>query len=302
MGAAEWSLIVLHSIMWGSAYFFAAIAVPEIPPLTITAFRLIPACTIVVAACLIVRNWVPFEWHFWRRMFALGLVNNIIPMLLILYAQHQVTGGIAAVFNAMTPLLAVILAHFVTTDEKFTGHKIAGILAGILGVSVLVGADITSGATGSVLAKVALLGAAAAYAIAGVFARTTSREPPFVIAAGQMLSALVISMPLALTIDQPWTLPQPSWQAVGAVICMGMFGSALAALLYFTLIRRAGATNTLLVTLLLPLTPIMLGVTFLGERLSAREMSGAAIIGLALIILDGRAFNFVRDAVLKARR
>lgn len=114
------------------------------------------------------------------------------------------------------------------------------------------------------------------------------------IAAGQMLSALIISMPLALMVDQPWTLPIPSASAWGSVLGMGVFGSAIAALLYFTVLKRAGATNTLLVTLLLPLTPILLGATFLGERLSTREWVGAAIIGAALVILDGRLIRKLR--------
>jgi drug/metabolite transporter (DMT)-like permease len=288
MGATEWALIVLHSTMWGSAFFFGAIAIKEISPLTITAFRLIPACLIVAVACMFAGNRIPAKWHFWQRMLVLGFVNNMAPMLLILWAQHQVAGGVAAVFNATAPLFAVILAHFATADEKMSWRKIAGILAGVAGVSVLVGTDVTSGTTGDVLAKIALLGAACLYAISGVFARSSSHEPPFVIAFGQMFSAMLLAMPLALIVDRPWMTAMPSQTAVAAVLAMGVFGSAFAALLYFTVLRRAGATNTLLVTLLLPLTPIILGTLFLGETFGPREMAGAALIGIALVILDGR--------------
>jgi drug/metabolite transporter (DMT)-like permease len=155
---------------------------------------------------------------------------------------------------------------------------------------VLVGTDVTSGATGGALAKVALLAAAGCYAISGVYARRFP-EPPFVIASGQMLSALVLAMPVALLVDQPWQIAAPSTGAMAAVLAMGTFGSAFAALLYFTVLRRAGATNTLLVTLLLPLTPIVLGAMFLGDELHAREIAGAALIGLALVILDGRVWQ-----------
>jgi drug/metabolite transporter (DMT)-like permease len=290
MGATEWALIVLHSIMWGSAYFFGAIAIRELPPLTVTAFRLIPACLIVVGVCLAVGNRIPMTADYWRRSFVLGLFNNMLPMLLILWAQAQVTGGVAAVFNATSPLFAVVLAHFVTADERLTSRTVAGIAAGILGVAVLVGTDVTSGATGGALAKVALLAAAGCYAISGVYARRFP-EPPFVIASGQMLSALVLAMPIALLVDQPWQIAAPSPGAMAAVLAMGTFGSAFAALLYFTVLRRAGATNTLLVTLLLPLTPIVLGAIFLGDELHAREIAGAALIGLALVILDGRVWQ-----------
>jgi drug/metabolite transporter (DMT)-like permease len=299
LGAVEWALIFLHSMMWGSAYFFGALALRDLPPLTITAYRLIPACIIVVGVCLLAGYRIPRTLDYWRRMFFLGLVNNMVPMALILWAQHQVSGGIAAVFNATAPLFGVILAHFLTADEKLHAGKIVGILTGVAGVAVLVGVDVATGlggggTTGSVFAKAALLAAAACYAIASVVARTSSHEPPFVIASGQMLSAFVVAMPLALIVDRPWLLPTPSLTAIGGVIGMGVCGSAFAAMLYFTVLRRAGATNTLLVTLLLPLTPILLGAAFLDDTLAPREIAGAAIIGLALLVLDGRLFKRAR--------
>lgn len=296
MGATEWSLIVLHSILWGSSFFFGAIAIKELPALTITGFRAIPACLIVLAVCRYLSYRIPMSADFWGRMFVLGMLNNVAPLMLILWAQHQVAGGVAAVFNATTPLFGVVIAHFVTRDERLSWNKIAGLLVGIAGVSVLVGTDVTSGATGDLLAKVALLCAAPCYAMGGIFARMTSKEQPFVVAAGQLLTALAIALPLALLIDRPWQLPMPSAAAVAAVTAMGVFSSAFAALVYFTVIKRAGATNGLLVTLLLPLTPIALGTLLLGDQLRMREIAGAAMIGLALIVLDGRLIRMAGRA------
>lgn len=288
LGTAEWLLIMLHSILWGASFFFGAVAIREVPSLSITGFRAIPASIIVVGVCLSMGLAIPLKASYWGRMFVLGILNNIAPMLLILWAQHQVASGVAAVFNATTPLFVVVIAHFVSADERFTWNKGLGLLVGIAGVSVLVGTNVTSGATGSVLAKAALLGAAMCYAFAGIFARKTSREAPFVIAAGQLVAALAMALPLALFVDRPFALPMPSAAAIGAVLGIGVFSSAFASLVYFTVIKRAGATNGLLVTLLLPITPIVLGALFLGEHLAAREFIGAAIIALALVILDGR--------------
>jgi drug/metabolite transporter (DMT)-like permease len=288
LGATEWALIVLHSILWGSSFFFGAIAIRELPPLTITGFRAVPASIIVVAVCWAMGLAIPARLDYWRRMVLLALLNNIFPMMLILWAQHQVASGVAAVFNATTPLFAVVIAHYLTHDERFSWNKAAGLISGLAGVSVLVGADVTSGASGGLAAKIALLGAALCYALAGVFARTTSREPPFVIAAGQLVAALAMAMPLALYFDRPWTLPMPSTAAISAVAGIGILSSAFASLVYFTVIKRAGATNGLLVTLLLPLTPIMLGGLFLGEHLSRRELGGGLLIALALVVIDGR--------------
>ena len=103
-----------------------------------------------------------------------------------------------------------------------------------------------------------------------------------------------MGFPLAIAVDQPWTLPMPSWTVIGAIVGMGLLGSGLAPLCHFTVLYRAGATNASLVTLIMPLTPILLGGIFIGERLSARDMLGALIIAMALIIIDGRIANALR--------
>lgn len=300
LGATEWALIVLHSVLWGSSFFFGAIAIKEVPPLTITAFRAIPACAIVVGVCMALHQRIPSSNDFWTRMLVLAVLNNVAPLLLILWAQHQVAGGVAAVFNATTPLFAVVVAHFVTRDERLSARRIAGVVIGIAGVSVLVGTDVTSGGSGGIVAKVALLAAALCYALAGLFARVTSREPPFVIAAGQLVAALLLAMPLAIAFDHPWTLPLPSGRVVAAIVGMGVFSSAFAALVYFTVIRRAGATNGLLVTLLLPITPIILGTLLLGDAIHVREVVGAVIIALALVVLDGRPLRWLGNRLARS--
>jgi drug/metabolite transporter (DMT)-like permease len=296
MGAPEWGLLGLHSMLWGSAYFFAELAVPEIPVLTIAAFRLIPAALLMAGICLWLGYRLPATSREWRRLILLAAVNNVAPMLLILWAQRDLTGGLAAVFNATTPLFGVFLAHAFTQDERLSITKLTGILVGIAGVAVLVGADLPGGLGSGAVAKLALLGAALCYAIAGVYARRFPRYPPQNLAIGQMIGALALSMPIALLVDQPWKLSLPSAKAAGAVAAMGLFASALAALCYFTVLKRAGATNAMLATLLVPLTPIVLGGLFLGETLAPHEITGAGIIALALLIIDGRLFT--RLAVL----
>src|SRR5262249_55946729 len=152
--------------------------------------------------------------------------------------------------------------------------KLAGILVGIAGVGILVGYDFAVGSTADVLARLALLGAALCYVCANIFVRNRlGHYPPFVVAVMQMVGALFVAVPLAAAIDQPWKLPVPSATVIGAVVGMGVLGSALAPLCHFTVLRRAGATNASLVTLIMPLTPILLGAAFLGERLSPREIT-----------------------------
>jgi drug/metabolite transporter (DMT)-like permease len=291
MGAAEWALVGLHALLWGTAFFFAELAIPELPALTITAFRLLPASFILAGACWWLGYRFPATWRDWGQLVLLAAVNNVTPMLLILWAQREVTGGIAAVFNATTPLFGVFLAHVFTQDERLSILKVSAILIGISGVALLVGADVFEGLGSSGLSKLALLGAALCYAAAGVYARRFPQYPPQVLAVGQMIGALMLSMPLALLVDQPWMLSPPSATAAAAVVGMGLFSSALAGLCYFTVLKRAGATNAMLATLLVPVTPIVLGGLFLGEALTPREITGGCIIALALLTIDGRLFG-----------
>ncbi len=110
----------------------------------------------------------------------------------------------------------------------------------------------------------------------------------------QMVGSIFVTFPLAAVVDQPWQLPMPSLAALGAIVGMGVLGSTLAPLCHFTVLQRAGATNASLVTLIMPLTPIVLGAVFLGDRLTPRDMLGALVIAAALIIIDGRVVSALR--------
>ncbi len=288
MGGAEWALLFLHAMLWGSSYFFIAVAKNELPVFTITSLRMVPAVLVIVTIIWIAGYRLPSTWREWGPFIPLSLLNNYLPFCLIVYAQHQVTGGIAAVFCATTPLFGMFMAHVLTRDEKLSANKLAGVVIGIGGVAILALPDLMAGTADALWAKLALLGAALLYASGGIYARGFSRYPPMVLSGAHMSMTLVLSLPAMLIIDRPWTLPMPSWPVIASVAGTGIFASALASIIFFTLIKRAGATNALLVTLLLPVTPMVLGYLLLGERMSGRELAGAAVIGLALLVIDGR--------------
>lgn len=289
MGAVEWGLIGLQSMLWGSAYFFIAIAQPELPPLTIAALRTIPASAALLLIVLSLGYRLPATFAEWRLFLLFSAFNTVLPFVLIVWGQARATGGMAAILNSTAPLFGIFLAHLLTHDEKLSWNKLAGILVGMAGVGILVGYDFAFGASADVLAKLALLAAPLCYVCANIFVRTRlGHYPPFVVAVMQMVGAVFVTFPLAFAIDQPWTLPAPSWNALGAIVAMGLFGSALASLCHFTVLQRAGATNASLVTLIMPLTPIVLGGIFLGDRLTPRDMVGALVIAAALVIIDGR--------------
>jgi len=293
LGPAEWALLVLHSMLWGSAFFFVDIAKGEMSAYIIAALRLVPAAAILVVVTSALGWSLMPVLRDWRRFLLLASINNYIPFILLIYAQYQVTGGIAAVFNATTPLFAAFLAHALTHDEKLSLNKVVGIVIGIAGVAVLAWQDIASGSSSGLWAKAALLAAALCYALAGIYGRTFRGTPAFVVATGQMVWALVLSIPLAIAIGQPWAMQVPSTNAILATLGTGLFASALASMCYFTILKRAGATNALLVTLLLPLTPITLGAVFLDQQLKPSDIAGGLLIAMALLVIDGRAFGFL---------
>jgi drug/metabolite transporter (DMT)-like permease len=185
-------------------------------------------------------------------------------------------------------LFTILLAHFFTRDERLTANKLVGVLVGIAGVAIVMGSEVWTGLSGSVAAKLALVAASFMYAVGSIYSKRFGGMPPLVIAASVMLSGAIVAVPLSLVVDRPWTLPMPSLEVIVAVLLTGVFGSALAAITYFRVFTASGATNAMLVTLLLPVTPVIGGALYLGERLELREVAGALVIMLALAIIDGR--------------
>jgi uncharacterized membrane protein len=192
--------------------------------------------------------------------------------------------------NAATPLFSVLAAHVLTAEEKLSGLKVFGTVAGLTGVAWLIGPDLLTGAGANLWAELAVLAAALAYALSAIFGRRVRALGlrPADVAAGQLTAATLYLAPLALVIDRPWTLPAPSAATIAAVLAIAAFSTALAYVVYFRILAGAGATNVLLVTLLVPATSVVLGALFLHERLMGRQFLGFALIALGLAFIDGR--------------
>jgi drug/metabolite transporter (DMT)-like permease len=223
----------------------------------------------------------------------MSILNNVIPFTLIVWGQSHIASGLASILNATTPLFTVIVAHYLTDDEHLTSQKFAGVIVGFAGVAVMIGAAAMTAWDASILAQLAVLGAALSYGFSGVFGRRfkTMGIPPLATAAGQVTMSSVLLLPVALIVDQPWTLGLPSTQAILSLSALGLVSTAFAYLIFFRLLARAGATNVGLVTFLIPVSAILLGVLVLGETLAVRHVAGMALIGAGLILIDGRAIS-----------
>jgi drug/metabolite transporter (DMT)-like permease len=257
------------------------------------------AAVALVLAVYATGQRMPASVALWAAFFAMGALNNLIPFSLIFWGQTQIAGGLAAILNATTPLFAVVLAHFLTRDEKMTPHRLGGALLGLLGVAVMIGPAVLRELGMQLLAQIAVLGAALSYALAGIFGRRFRDVPPLVSAASQVIAATVMMLPVVLLLEGPWSVPMLGLRTWGAILGLALLSTALAYLIYFRILASAGATNLLLVTFLIPVSAIVLGASLLGERLEPQHLAGMALIGLGLAAIDGRPLRLLRR---RARR
>ena len=297
MGLVEWTMLVLLSMLWGGSYYFVEIALLEWSPLLIVGVRVFVASIVIWGIVLAAGLPIPRSLSAWMAFFWMGLLNNVFPFLLIVWGQKEIESGLAGILTAAAPIFSVIVAGVWLKDEPVTRPKLLGAVLGLIGVAVLIGPNALAGLDVNLLAQVAVLGAALSYAFAGVYARRFTRMnvDPIVAAAGQLLMSSFIMILLVFTFDSPAELIESSAKVWTVVIVMAIFSTALAYILYFRLLATAGATNAILVTLLIPVTAILLGAVFLDERLQWLHFLGMAVIALGLSVIDGRLWSrFIR--------
>lgn len=288
MSARSWAMLLLLGAIWGGSFFFARVAVLEIPPLNLVLFRVAIAAAALhvylLAAGPSFRLALPFAAGF----FGLAMLNNIVPFSLMFAGQTELGAGTASILNATTPFWTMVLANLLTDDEKLSAGKVVGVGLGMAGAVVMVGPGVVAGLGGPVWAKLALVGTALSYGCAAIFARRFRALPPQIVATGQLTASTVVMIPVVLLWHGPAGLFEASAGAWWSVFGLAVLATAFAYILFFSLIRNAGATNASLVTLVVPVSAILLGALFLGERLESFEVAGMGLIGLGLIVIDGR--------------
>jgi drug/metabolite transporter (DMT)-like permease len=294
MRAREWALLLALSVLWGGSFFFSKIAVSTLPPLVIALARVAVAAAVLVAVLHPSGGRLPRGWRIWRALFVMGLLNNAIPFALFLWAQTQIPSGLAAILNGTTPLFGVVVAGAVG-QERLTLARLSGIGLGALGVAAMVGPGLVGGLGAHTVAEIACLAAALSYALAGVFGRRhLATLPPLTTATGQLMASAVLLTPLVACTVPDLGAFNPDRGAIMAVVGLAVVSTALAYVIYFRILAAAGSTNLLLVTQLIPVSAILLGAVFLGERLEARHFAGMAIIALGFAAIDGRVLRFFR--------
>lgn len=290
MSITEWGLIVILSILWGGSFFFVGVAVKELTPLTIVWCRVALAAIILLVVVRIIGDKMPSTPKIWGTFFIMGVMNNLIPFSLIVWGQTYIESGLASILNATTPIFSVVLAHFLTREERLSGNRIAGILIGWLGVAVLIGVTSLREFGVAVMGQMAVLGAAFSYAGAAIYGRRFKGMNPLVVATGMLCASTVMMTLPALLIEQPWHL-SPGGATLAALFGLAAVSTSLAYIIYFRVLATAGATNILLVTFLIPISAILLGYMVLGERLGWNAFAGMGLVFMGLAAIDGRVLK-----------
>lgn len=293
--ARDWSLLAVLSVLWGGSFFFNGAALQELPPLSLVFLRVALGAVVLLPLLRVQGISFPKGMSGWRAFVVIGLLNNVIPFSLIVIGQTFIPSGLASILNATTPLFTVLVMA-AAGEETLQARRVAGVALGLAGVIILRGWGIET-PTGQGLGILLCLGGALSYGFAALAARRLLKDsPPLGTATFQLMASTAMMAIVAGAVEQPWRLPMPGVMTWLAVLGLAALSTALAYIVFFQIIRRSGATNVMLVTLLIPVTAILLGWLVLGEPISAREIAGAIVIGSALIVIDGRAVRMLQRA------
>ena len=290
MNKSDWGILLTLAVIWGGAFFFIGVAVKHVHPLTYVWLRLSIAAGAMWLVLRLRGEALGLPRSFWGSILLLALLNNALPFTLFGWGQTHIASGLASILNATTPIWGVVVAHVLTSDERMTPRKVAGVALGFAGVALMIGPTLLASLGTSALAQLACVAASLSYALAAVWARRFKRQglSPMAVTTGQLSAGALMMLPLVLLVDQPWQRALPPLEAWGAIVALALVCTAFGYVLYFRLIDSAGATNALLVTLLVPPVAIVLGAAFLGETLAPQDFFGLALIALGLAAIDGR--------------
>jgi drug/metabolite transporter (DMT)-like permease len=293
----DWGLLVLLSVLWGGSFFFTGVAVRDMPPLTIVLARVGLAAALLIPVMLARGARFPSGVAGWKPFLVMAVLNNVIPFSLLVVGQTMITTGLASVLNATTPLFTVLVIGALREEALGVG-RVAGALLGLAGVLILRGQPVEASREQTV-GILLCLGAALSYGFAGLWGRRKlTGVPPLTSAACQLICSTLMMLVLAAAIEWPRGLPMPAAATWWSLLGFAALSTALAYVVFFQILVRSGASSVMLVTLLVPVTAILLGHFVLGEALKGREVAGAVVIGSALLVMDGRIFRHFRRSRL----
>jgi drug/metabolite transporter (DMT)-like permease len=288
MKPKHWLVFILLGAIWSSSFMWIKIAVQEVGPITLVAYRVVFGLLFCVVVLWLQRTAWPRTWGAWFPLLLLGVTNVAAPFFLITWGEKTIDSAVASILNATTPLFTILSAHFLLQDDRMTAPKVAGLLIGFAGVIVLMYRDIGS-STGSLPGQLAVILASAFYAGSAIYVRKVTVETAGIVrSAGPLVSGSAIMWLAAFLFERPVQVPALPITWI-ALLFLGVLGSGFAFLLAFYLIHEIGPTRTTMVTYLFPLGGVILGVSFLNEQLTWELVTGAALIIVSLAVTNWRS-------------
>jgi drug/metabolite transporter (DMT)-like permease len=286
MQPKHWTAFIFLGAIWSASFLWIKIALDEIGPFTLVAFRVLFGLLFAGGAVLLQRKAWPRDWAGWFPFLLLGITSVAIPFFLITWGELSIDSAVASILNASVPLFTLVIAHLYLHDDKMTVQRVIGLFIGFIGVIVLLSEDLVAGSPSSILGQAAVILASIFYAASSVYARQkTQSAPGLVRGAAPLVSATMVMWLAAPLLENPFEVPQLTLTWI-AVLWLGILGSGLALILWYYLLHEIGPTRTGMVTYIFPLGGVILGVIFLNEHLSWQLALGASLIISSIIVVN----------------
>jgi len=291
MNLFDWTRLIILSLLWGGSYTWIELALIELDPMMIVFYRVLISSIFLILICKVLSLTFKIEKKIFIFLFFMSLTNNVIPFNLIAWGQQEITASVGSILNATTPLFTVIIANYWPNGEKATLNRIFGVIIGFCGVILLMGLSIHD-IDNSIIGQGAILLAAISYAISALIGKEIKKIHPAISATYMLSISSVILLPIILFSGNE-LLPQASKQSMIAIMGLAIFSTSIAYLIFYKLIENIGS-NVMLVTLLMPVSAILLSIIILNETINTTQIIGLILILTGLILVDGRALNFFR--------
>ncbi len=284
-GVKGWGGLGALAILWGGAFAAITVAVESVPPSLVAFGRLTLAAILLTGWTYYQRRPLPpLADRRWLWFAGLGLFGNALPFTLIAIGQQEVPSGVAGILMGMTPLAIIMAAHFVLPNEKLTPAKAVGFLIGFSGIVMLMGPSALEGLLStSFLYQALIFGGTLCYATNAIMYQAAPETPPTTAAAGALICAAILSLPLAIYDLAGGATVNPSWGSLAAVAALGIFPTALATIVYMGIARKVGAAFIALVNYAVPVVAALLGLA-LGEELGLTTWLALGVILIGIFV------------------
>ena len=284
--AGDYGLLLTLAAIWGSSFAFIKVGVAEVPPVTLTAVRLVLAATFMAGLMLMRGSRFPLSRSAWIMMAGSALIGNALPFALIAWGQQGIQSNTSAILMGIMPLITLMVAHVFTEDEKINPRKAVGMVAGFIGLIVLVGPEALKGLTSSLVSQLALLGAATCYGFNAVLIRRMMATDRVAAVTAVMAMAAVMVVPFAFVLEEPLKV-EAHWLSWSVVIALGLLHTAIATVVMFSIVGRAGASFFSQINLLVPVAGVAWSAVLLAERPGLNALAALGLIVLGIVIARG---------------